>query len=341
MNYSYEEKNILVTGGVGSIGKALIHQLLKENPKTIRILDINENGLFEYTQTQKSNKIRTFIGDIREKERVQRAINGIDIVFHTAALKHVPLCEYNPFEAIKTNVLGTQNLIEVAIDENIEKFITISTDKAVNPINVMGATKLLAERLTISANLYKGSNITKFACCRFGNVLNTRGSVIPVFVNQIKNQRKITITDELMTRFMMTLENATELVLEIGRISSGGEIFILKMPSLKIIDLAEVIIEKVCTKYDLNPKDIEVEYIGKRPGEKLYENLIATTEYDTCYESEKMFMILPHYKELYTKFTRVSEIPIGFKKINNPPSSSDKQILNKNEIFTLLKDISV
>ena len=338
MNYNYENKNILVTGGVGSIGKALVNQLLKENPRTIRILDLNENGLFEYTQTQKLKKIRTFVGDIRDKERVQRAINGIDVVFHAAALKHVPLCEYNPFEAIKTNVIGTQNLIEVAIDENIEKFITISTDKAVNPINVMGATKLLAERLTISANLYKGDNVTKFVCCRFGNVLNSRGSVIPVFVNQILNQEKITVTDELMTRFMMTLENAIELVLEIGRISNGGEIFILKMPSVRILDLAEVIIEKVCAKYGLNSNDIKIEYIGKRPGEKLYESLIAPIEHDTCYESDKMYMIMPQYKELYSKIETLT----GFKKMETPPLSSDKEmLLNKDAIYELLKDIQV
>jgi UDP-N-acetylglucosamine 4,6-dehydratase/5-epimerase len=340
MTYTYEDKNVLVTGGVGTIGTAIVDQLLKEKPRSIRILDIDENRLFEYGQSQNSVKIRTFIGDIRDKERLKRAIKGTNVVFHAAALKHVPLCEYNPFEAVKTNVIGTQNLIEVAIDESIDKFITISTDKAVNPINVMGATKLLAERLTIAANTYKGGiNETKFSCCRFGNVLNSRGSVVPLFVNQIRTQKKIIITDKLMTRFMMTLENAIELVLNVGRISNGGEIYILKMPVLKITDLADVIIEKVSKKYQIDSDEIQVEYIGKRPGEKLYENLITLEEYASGYESDNMYIILPqndhpNYKNI--------KIPANFRKVKTSPLSSDKEVcLTREEIYDLLKNIEI
>ena len=175
----YENKVILVTGGVGSIGKEIVKTLLNFNPKAIRVLDINETALFELENELNSNKIRCFIGDVRDKDRLKRAIEGVDIVFHAAALKHVPLCEFNPFEAVKTNVIGTQNLVEVAMDEKVEKFITISTDKAVNPVNVMGTTKLLAERLTISANLYKGDRKTALSDLRFGNVLKSRGTILP------------------------------------------------------------------------------------------------------------------------------------------------------------------
>lgn len=338
MEHKYENKNILVTGGVGTIGKALVQKLLNEKPRSIRVLDIDENRLFKTTQSKNSSKIRSFIGDIRDKDRVKRAIKGTDIVFHAAALKQVPLCEYNAFEAVKTNVIGTQNLIDVAIDENIDKFITISTDKAVNPINVMGATKLLAERLTISANIYKGKSDTRFSCCRFGNVLNSRGSVIPLFINQIKTQKKITITDERMTRFIMTLEKAVDLVLEVGKISNGGEIFILKMPAVKISQLAEALIEQVSEKYSLNPEEIKIEHIGKRPGEKLSENLITPSEYVNCYESEKMYLVLPQYEELYHENL---ETPPGFTLMKNTPPSSRDDLLNQEKIYELLKKIEL
>ena len=203
----YEGKVILITGGVGSIGSEIVRKILEYEPRAVRVLDNNETGLFDLEQELQSEKIRIFVGDVRDKERLKRAIEDVDLVFHAAALKHVPLCEYNPFEAVKTNVIGTQNLIDVAIDEEVEKIITISTDKAVNPINVMGATKLLAERLTISANFYKGDRETAFSCVRFGNVLYSRGSVLPLFEEQIK-KGFITLTDSNMTRFIMNTSQA-------------------------------------------------------------------------------------------------------------------------------------
>ena len=214
MSNMFEGKNILITGGAGTIGSAIVRKVLEHNPKVVRVLDNNETAIFELEQELEAEAFRPLIGDIRDKDRLQRAVQNIDIIFHAAALKHVPLCEYNPFEAVKTNVLGTQNLIEVAINEGVAKLITISTDKAVDPVNVMGATKLLSERLTISANSYRGWQRTIFSCVRFGNVLDSRGSVVPVFRRQIRKGGPVTITDSNMTRFVMSITRAAELVLK-------------------------------------------------------------------------------------------------------------------------------
>ena len=289
----YENKTILITGSAGSIGSEIAKTLLKFNPKVIRLLDINETGLFELEQKLRSKRIRLFIGDIRDKDRLKRAMEDVDIVFHAAALKHVPLCEYNPFEAVKTNVIGVQNLIDVAMDEEVEKFITISTDKAVRPINVMGATKLLAEKLTIAANLYKGKRKTAFSVVRFGNVLNSRGSLLPLIKEQIKKGGPVTLTDPQMTRFIMSINDAAILVLKAGVLAKGGEIFIPKMPAIKIIDLIEVVIEELAPKYGYNPDDISIEVIGKRPGEKPFEELMTEEEAMNAKELEDMYIIYP------------------------------------------------
>jgi FlaA1/EpsC-like NDP-sugar epimerase len=323
----YENKRVLVTGGAGSIGSALVKRILEYNPKTIRVLDINETGLFNLLHELQSDKIRLLVGDIRDKDRLKRAVEDIDIVFHAAALKHVPLCELNPFEAIQTNVLGTKNLLEVAVDEEIDKFITISTDKAVSPINVLGASKLLAERLTVSANLYKGKRKTIFSCVRFGNVLNSQGSVLPVFRNQIKKGGPVKVTDEGMTRFVMSIEKATELVLKAAQISEGGEIFILKMSALSIKDLAKVAIEEMAPKYGYTPKDIKIENIGKRHGEKMYEELMNEDEAEIVRESEDMF-ILSSYNDKNGKSNRTKLY-----------KSRDCRLMTQEEIGRLLREI--
>jgi FlaA1/EpsC-like NDP-sugar epimerase len=323
----YENKRVLVTGGAGSIGSALVKRILEYNPKTIRVLDINETGLFNLLHELQSDKIRLLVGDIRDKDRLKRAVEDIDIVFHAAALKHVPLCELNPFEAIQTNVLGTKNLLEVAVDEEIDKFITISTDKAVSPINVLGASKLLAERLTVSANLYKGKRKTIFSCVRFGNVLNSQGSVLPVFRNQIKKGGPVKVTDEGMTRFVMSIEKATELVLKAAQISEGGEIFILKMSALSIKDLAKVAIEEMAPKYGYTPKDIKIEIIGKRHGEKMYEELMNEDEAEIVRESEDMF-ILSSYNDKNGKSNRTKLY-----------KSRDCRLMTQEEIGRLLREI--
>ena len=336
----YEDKTILVTGGVGSIGSEIVRKILEFNPKVVRVLDINETGLFDLEQELRLEKFRPLVGDVRDKERLKRAVEDIDIVFHAAALKHVPLCEYNPFEAVKTNVFGTQNIIEAAMEKEVEKFITISTDKAVNPINVMGATKLLAERLTISANFYKGDRETAFSCVRFGNVLYSRGSVLPLFEEQIK-KGFITLTNPEMTRFIMNTSQAVELILKAAKIAKGGEIFILKMPAVRIEDLAEVMIEKLAPKYGYKIEEIEIKTIGKRAGEKLYEELMTEEEAMNAYEDEEMFIVLPQTADIVGKLSY--KLPDNFKKSEKREYSSKGKgvkLLTREEIRSLLTELN-
>ncbi|SES95964.1 Polysaccharide biosynthesis protein [Methanococcoides vulcani] len=333
----FKNKSILVTGGTGSIGSVIVKELLKHDPHVVRVLDNNETALFNLYHDLRSEKIRPLVGDVRDKERIKRAMEEIDIVFHAAALKHVPLCEYNPFDAVKTNIIGTQNIMDAALDQGVEKVILISTDKAANPTNVMGATKLLAERLTVSMNNYRGSRNTVFSCVRFGNVMNTRGSVIPLFKNQIIQGGPVTVTDPNMTRFMMTIPKAVNLVLKATEIAAAGEIFILKMPVVKIGDLAEVMVEELALKYGHRPENIEIKNIGKRPGEKLYEELVTEYEAEYAYENEEMFVIVP------VKFSEICNLevllPNNFKKTNRKLYSSsykDSYLLKKEEIKELL-----
>jgi FlaA1/EpsC-like NDP-sugar epimerase len=286
---SYEGKSILVTGGVGSIGSEIVKKVLTKKPKVVRVFDNNETALFYLNQEINSPSFRPLLGDIRDKERLITACEDIDIVFHAAALKHVPLCEYNPFEAVKSNVIGTQNILDAALLKNVERFVLVSTDKAVNPNNVMGATKLLSERLTISTNNYRGSKKTKFSCVRLGNVLDSRGSVIPLFKKQILGGQPLTITDVEMTRFMMSIDKAVDLILQTGSHSTGGQIFISKMSALRIIDLAEILLT------ELKGKDVKIDenikIVGRRPGEKLHERLMTFEEASFAKEDDEMFIV--------------------------------------------------
>ncbi|MFA4849320.1 MAG: UDP-N-acetylglucosamine 4,6-dehydratase family protein [Methanoregula sp.] len=338
-NY-YKGKKILVTGGVGSIGNQLVRKLLALDPEIIRILDNNETGLFDLEQELKSDKLRILIGDIRDKERLIMAMDDIDIVFHTSALKHVPICEFNPFDAVKTNVLGTQNVLEAALINEVEKVINVSTDKAVNPTNVMGATKLLAERLTISANHYKGNKRTVFSSVRFGNVLNSRGSVIPVFKKQIETGGPVTVTDKDMTRFFMDIPAAVNLILKAGELAQGREVFILKMPALKIIDLAEVMIMDLSRVHGHDPEKIRINYIGTRCGEKLFEELMTESEAARALDRNDMYIVLPetlpfeeHFDHPLAKKFRKSTIAQF--------SSHNTRMITKKEISALLRNFSI
>jgi len=291
LDSAYSGKRILVTGGTGSIGSEIVEQLLTFHPAVVRVFSRNEFNQYEAQKRWVDHKnMRYLIGDIRDKDRLRRACEDIDLIFHTAALKHVPACEYNPFEAVKTNVLGTQNLIEVAMDNEVDKVIAINTDKSVSPINTMGATKLLAEKLIIAANLYKGSHRTRFASVRFGNVIGSTGSVLPLFLQQIKKGGPLTITHAEMERFIMTIRQAVRLTLRAGADAAGGEVFILKMPAVKITDLAEVLIEMTATEG--NGK-IKMEFVGRRPGEKTYEELLTPDESAYTEEKEDMFILRP------------------------------------------------
>ena len=320
----YKGKKILVTGGSGSIGHKIVEELLKYDVDVVRVFDNNETALFDLEQDLNSSKIRLFVGDIRNSKRLKMAFKDVDIVFHAAAYKHVPLCEYNPVDAVETNVGGTQNIIEAANYCGVEKVVLISTDKAVSPVNVMGATKLLAERLMISSNAYSGYDGTKFSCVRFGNVLNSRGSVIPVFKKQIKKGGPITITDEEMTRFIMHIHEAAKLILNAGEISEGGEIFILKMPAVKVTDLAEAMVEYYAPKYGFNVEDIDVKIIGKRIGEKLNEELMTADETLFAEETEDLFIIRKEINENHPNIVY---------------NSSEIEHLSKNEILEVLKEI--
>ncbi|OGZ62606.1 MAG: UDP-N-acetylglucosamine 4,6-dehydratase (inverting) [Candidatus Staskawiczbacteria bacterium RIFCSPHIGHO2_02_FULL_34_10] len=281
---SLDNKTILITGGTGSFGQKFTETVLKNhNPKAIRIFSRSEYLQWEMAQKFKDERLRFFIGDIRDKERLSRAMNGVDIVVHAAALKQVPIAEFNPMEAIKTNINGTANVVDVAIDNGVEKAILISTDKAVNPVNLYGATKLCAEKLFIQANAYVGSRKTKFSCVRYGNVVGSRGSVVPVFLEQ-KKTGTLTVTDEKMTRFWITLEQGVALVINSIASMYGGEIFIPKIPSMKIMDLVKVI-----------SPEAQVKITGIRPGEKLHEILLTADEARHSLEFDSYFIIEPEF----------------------------------------------
>jgi FlaA1/EpsC-like NDP-sugar epimerase len=337
----YPGKTVLVTGGVGSIGSFLVRELLKYDPKSIRVFDNNETGLFDLEQDLENGKIRSFIGDIRDKDRLTMAMEGVDIVFHAAALKHVPLCEFNPFDAVKTNVVGTQNVLDAAFAQNVQKVITISTDKAVNPSNVMGATKLLAERLTISANNYRGHKKTVFSCVRFGNVLNSRGSVVPLFVKQIQKGGPITVTHPDMRRFFMNIPSATHLILTAGALSKGNEIFILRMPAIRIMDLADVMREKLASRYGFKPENIPIMVIGVRCGEKIDEVLMTLDETSYVFENNEMYVVLP--KDIpYGDYSPSEIVPLGFHPATvDSFSSEDARLITKEEIRSLLCDLDL
>ncbi len=280
----FNDKVILITGGTGSFGRKFTEILLKKyKPKKIIIYSRDEFKQFEMRKVFNDRCMRYFIGDVRDKERLIRAMEGVDYVVHAAALKHVPVAEYNPMEAIKTNVLGANNVIDAAIEQGVRRVIALSTDKAVNPVNLYGATKLAADKLFIAANNIKGSRDIRFSVVRYGNVMGSRGSVIPLFMELAKKGAdKLPITHPDMTRFWITLEEAAEFVLKSFENMQGGEVFVPKIPSMRITDLAKAIAPKA-----------EFKIIGIRPGEKLHETLISVDDSNNTMEFSKYFIILP------------------------------------------------
>ena len=274
---------VLVTGGTGSFGRKFVEIMLRDyQPAKMIIYSRDELKQHEMRISGFDHKdLRYFIGDVRDLNRLRRAMQGVDIVVHAAALKQVPACEYNPMEAIKTNILGSSNVIEAALDAGVGKVMALSTDKAVNPINLYGATKLAAEKLLVQSNSYAGGTATRYSCVRYGNVAGSRGSVIPVFLKQ-KHNKKLTITDERMTRFWITLDQGIAFVIRCIEQMQGGEVFVPKIPSMKIVDIARVI-----------APDAELNAIGIRPGEKLHEVLIHQDEARATIELEDMFVVQP------------------------------------------------
>ncbi len=332
-----EGKNILITGGTGSLARPLIRDLLQFNPKVIRIFDIDETEQFEMQHDfNHTEKLRYLLGDIRDKERLKTAMENIDVVFHLAALKHVLACEYNPFEAVKTNILGTQHVIDAALETGVSRVIYTSSDKAVNPNNTMGATKLLAERLIIAANYYKGSKKTIFSSVRFGNILWSRGSVGPLFKKQLAKGGPITITDPTMTRFFMSPEKAVGLLFKCLSIMQGGEIFVFKMPVITMKDFGEVFVEKFASHYHYDPQQIKIEIIGIKPGETMSEELMTEQEAQRAYELEDLFIIPP---EIVLFQQQLISPSLNQKKAHVKGYDSRDEIpLTKREIDTLLSE---
>lgn len=288
----FKNKKILITGGTGTIGIGLANQLIKFKPRNIRILSNDENSIFEMKKKIGKNPIFTFMmGDVRDRTRLDLAIKDIDIVFHAAAMKHIDICEQNPFDAVKTNVIGTSNILEASLIENVSKFILISTDKATNPSSTLGASKLLAERLTRDASSYRGDGKTIFSIIRFGNVIGSRGSVFQIFLEQIKKNQTLTITDSKMTRFIMSILDATNLILEVTHMAKDGEVFILKMPSVTIENLAKCMIDVCKEKFDYSKKNLSIKTSNLREGERVSEYLITNEEIPYCEDLGKMFKI--------------------------------------------------
>ncbi len=286
-------KNILITGGTGSIGLGLIKELIKHKPRAIRIFTNDENSIFESKRIIGNNPIFTFMmGDVRDRDRLNLAIRNTDIVFHAAAMKHVDICEQNPFDAVKTNVIGTSNILEAALLEDVSKFILISTDKATNPTSTLGASKLLAERLTAKASSYRGRGRTTFAKVRFGNVIGSRGSVFQIFLEQIRKGLPVTVTDKRMTRFIMSIPEAASLILKITHIAKDGEIFILKMPSVRITELAKGVLDVYSKRYGTNKtKKSPIRISTAREGERFHEYLISPGEVQFCHDLGNMYKI--------------------------------------------------
>jgi UDP-N-acetylglucosamine 4,6-dehydratase len=274
---------ILVTGGTGSFGRKFVEIMLREvHPAKLIVFSRDELKQHEMRVSGFDHpSLRYFIGDVRDLERLRRAMHAVDIVVHAAALKQVPACEYNPMEAIKTNILGSSNVIEAALDSGVKKVLALSTDKAVNPVNLYGATKLAAEKLFIQSNAYAGGMATRFSCVRYGNVVGSRGSVIPIFLQQ-RQDGKLTITDERMTRFWITLESGTRFVVRCLNEMQGGEVFIPKIPSMKLVDLAKALAPQA-----------QLDVVGIRPGEKLHEVLIHEDEARSAVDREGMYVVIP------------------------------------------------
>lgn len=289
----FKGKNVLIIGGTGTIGKSLLKHILVEEPGLIRVYSRDE---FKQHQMQnewvKHRNVEFMLGDVRDFDRVLAAMERIDYAFHVAALKHVGACEENPYEAVLTNIMGTHNVIKAAQAKHVEKVVFTSTDKAISPTNTYGATKLIAERLVAGTHTFDRDPPT-IAIVRFGNVIGSRGSVIPLFIHQIRSNRRITVTDPNMSRFMMTLGQATRLTAEAMKSSLGGEVFVLKMPVVRIDDLTRAVIETTAVKYGLDPASITIKKIGSKPGEKLFEELMTEEESEIALETDDMFIIPP------------------------------------------------
>ena len=333
----FTNKRVLITGCCGTVGSELIKILLKEyNPCELIGIDNNESDLFFLDHAYSSYENAQFqIADIRDRDALTEIMREIDLVFHTAAFKHVIFCEKSPYEPVQTNIAGVQNIINSAIQNNVERIIFTSSDKAVNPTSVMGTSKLMGERLITAANYQAKKKKLIFSSTRFGNVLGSRGSVIPIFYEQIKRGGPVSLTDPSMTRFIMSISQAVRLVIESATLAKGGEVFITKMPVIRISDLAEVMIEELAPVFGFMPEDIEIITIGSKPGEKIYEELMSEEETRRSLELPHYFCVLPAFRDIY-KTIQYDYENILSTNVTNPYISRDEQPLNKEELKIFL-----
>lgn len=334
-----KNKKIFVTGVCGTVGSELVKILLSAPeycPESIIGIDNNESDLFFLDQKYiNDSRVHFYMADLRDKHAITRKMKDIDVVFHCAALKHVVLCERSPMEAVQTNILGVENIIYSALENNVEKVVFTSSDKAVNPTNVMGTSKLMGERLITAANSNKKTEGPIFASTRFGNVLGSNGSVIPIFKKQIEKGGPVTLTDSEMTRFVMSIEEAARLVIDSSEIAKGGEVFITKMPVIQIKDLAEVMIQELAAVYGYLPENIAIEVIGSKPGEKLYEELMSDEETRRSVELREYFSVLPAFRGMY-KDIDYDYSEVLSKVVTNPYNSSEEPVLSKEELRVFL-----
>jgi len=334
---------ILITGVCGTVGSELLKQLLESEdaPAEVVGLDNSESALFFLDQQYiNDSRVNLAFADVRDLESLRRKMEGIDAVFHTAALKHVILSERSPEQAILTNIVGVQNVIEAATSCNVGRVVFTSSDKAVNPTNVMGTSKLMGERLITAANSNRRSCDTIFSSTRFGNVLGSSGSVIPIFAQQIAAGGPVTLTDTEMTRFVMTIEESVKLVIDSANMAKGGEIFVTKMPVVKIKDLATAMIKLLAPTYGRSISDIDVKIIGSKPGEKLYEELMSDEETRRSVELNRYFSVLPAFRGIYHNIQYDYE-SLTSNTVTNPYNSSVEQSLSVDEILKMLKQLNL
>ena len=346
MSVNWEGKRVLITGVSGTVGKELLRQVIAKDPKEVLGVDNNESELFFITDEFKEHKnVNLMMCDIRDKDRVRAMTRGIDIILHAAALKHVILCEESPWEPIRTNIDGTQNIVDAAIENGVERVLFTSSDKAVNPTNVMGTSKLMGERLMTAANSHKRGDGPIFASTRFGNVMGSRGSVIPIFEGQIKEGGPVTLTDPRMSRFIMTLEQAVKLVMDSVFLAKGGEVFVTKMPIIRIETLAEAMVDILAPEHGYQQDEVEITVIGSKPGEKLYEELINDEETRRTVELPQYFAVIPAFKSVYNdidySYPEMSEVGVDKTYTSNqgePMSKEElKDYLVSNELVSTTK----
>lgn len=327
----YKDQRILITGAAGTVGREIVRQLTFFEPAELRLMDNNETEMFFLMEEYKDQNVNCFLGNIRDRDKTEKLCKGIDIIIHCAALKHVILSERNPFDVVQTNIIGVENIIWAATQKDVKHVLFTSSDKAVNPTNVMGTSKLMGERLITAANAVKNGSDTIFSSTRFGNVIGSRGSVVPLFAKQIKSGGPVTVTDKRMTRFVMTVEEAAKLVLKSAVISRGGEVFVTKMPVIRIIDLAEVMVEILAPRHGFMSSKIDIIEVGAKPGEKLYEELMTEEEVYRSIELGDMFVVTPAFKSIYQSLNYEYSGIIA-SEVNRPYISSLEQPLSKEEL---------